>query len=438
MKKIIVLFFVLLVGQTAFPQGILKMIGHSEDLFKLLSEDKFKEAYDYFDTSFQAKVSEEKVKEIWTELTTKMGPLQDLAVLSSKTQGEFFTVILEGKFANDMQNFLIAFNKSEKIVGFFLQPTAKPEAYKVPAYADTSLYREKEVYVKAGKHELAGMLTLPRKAGKYPLVVFVHGSGAHDMDETIGPNKPFKDLATGLASKGIASIRYVKRTLLYPNEFIGAITVKEEVLDDALAAIALARTVPEADKLQLYVLGHSLGGMLAPRIARAAPDLKGIILMAAPARNLMDISVEQRNYFFALGKDTTRAARLMLDSANMETNNVKLIKPGTIKPDSVLLGMPASYWADLNVYNQVATAKQQARQRIFVAQGGNDFQVSVTDFNLWKAALGTRKNVSLKLYPELNHLMMPQKEKADIRQYEVPSNVSVVLVNDLSSWIKTK
>lgn len=103
----------------------------------------------------------------------------------------------------------------------------------------------------------------------------------------------------------------------------------------------------------------------------------------------------------------------------------------------MILGLPAKYWADLNAYNQVATAKNLTK-KVYVLQGGNDFQVGKTDFDLWNTALAKKKNVTLKFYPDLNHLLSPQTEKGTMGQYQTPVSVSEVLVNDLSAWIKGK
>lgn len=437
MKKIILLFFALFVSTASFSQGILNLLGRSQDFFKLLSEDKYTEAYGNFDVAFQAKLTEANLKEIWNKLSQTLGKLENTSILNTKTEGEFYTVVVEGKFTNDTQNFLLAYNKEEKVVGLFALPKAKSVVYTPPAYADTTLYKEKEIYVKTPGHSLVGMLTEPKKGTSYPIVVLVHGSGPQDMDETFGPNKPLKDLALGLASKGVASIRYVKRTKVYPMDFVGANTVKEEVMDDAIAAVALARTLPEVNKKQLYLLGHSLGGTLAPRMALLAPDLNGIILAAAPARPFTDILVEQNKYMFALAKDTTSKGKQMLDSLVKDLDRSRITKLGTMKADSSLFGLPAAYWVDLNNYHQVETAKK-LKQRIFVAQGGNDFQVSVTDYNLWNATLGKKKSATLKLYPDLNHLLSSQTEKGTIKQYETPTSVSPALVNDIAAWIKSK
>ncbi len=282
------------------------------------------------------------------------------------------------------------------------------------------------------------MLTIPKNAKNFPIVVLVHDMGPADMDESVGPNKTLKDLAAGFAAKGVATIRYVKRTLIYSGEFSGAFTVKEEVMDDALAAVTLAGTIPDVDKKQIYLLGHGLSGMLAPRLATLAPELKGIILAAAPATTYTDLLIDQNKYMFELTKDTTQASKTKFDGWLKELDKGRLTSLGTMKADSAILGLPASYWIDLNKYNQIEVAKKLNNQRILVIQGGNDFQVSTPNYDLWNAALSKKSNVTLKLYPDLNHLLSSQVEKGSASQYDTASSVSETLINDMVSWIKGK
>ncbi|TDQ08788.1 DUF3887 domain-containing protein [Pedobacter metabolipauper] len=438
MKKVVLLFFTVLITTSAFSQGLIGLLGKSQDFFTLLNEEKYQEAYLYFDTTFHAKFSEPDLKQLWTNLNTGLGKFKSADIVSSKTEGDFFVITMEGNFEKDTQNFLFAYNKAEKIVGFYLPGKTNAVAYAKPTYAsDTTLYKETEIYVKTPGHELVGILTAPKNAANFPIVVLVHGSGPHDMDETVGPNKPLKDIALGLASQGIASIRYVKRTMIYNAEFYGAFTVKEELVDDAIAAVELAKTIPAANKSQIYLLGHSLGGMLAPRIATLSPDLKGILLLAAPARKMTDLIIEQNNYMYSLSKDTSAATKKQMTSLTTEIQKTRLNTLGKMKPDSSVLGLPASYWIDINNYDQVAVAKS-LNKKIFVAQGALDFQVSVADYELWNAALAQNKNAVLKLYPQLNHLMSFQGMKGTSKQYESPASVSEDLVNDIASWIKAK
>lgn len=338
-----------------------------------MEEGKYDTAHLYFDESEQTKISPENLKQVWTNIKAKLGSVKSLEAIQSKVQGEFFSVIVEGKFENDNQNFVLGFNKAEKLVGLYLSP--KVATYISPSYADTTKYQEKSLYLTTKGNQLAAVVTIPKNVNNFPIVVLVHGSGPSDMDETVGTNKPFKDLAVGLAAKGIATVRYVKRTLLYPNEFSGAFTVKEEVTDDALAAIAMAKTIKGADVKSIYLFGHSLGGMLAPQLATLAPELKGIVLAAAPARKLTDIIIEQNKYFYNLVKDTTAAGKKQFDEILTDIARSKVTTLGNMKPDSVIIGLPVSYWINLNTYDQVATAKK-LNKRILVLQGGNDFQIS--------------------------------------------------------------
>ncbi|MXV16956.1 alpha/beta fold hydrolase [Hufsiella ginkgonis] len=435
MKKIITVLLFLFVANLSYAQGIITLINKSNEFFDLLDKGKYEDAHAFFDDSVKTKISADALKGFWTSITGKLGAFESVDGAQNRSQGDFFVVTLNCRFRNDSQAFQFAWNKSERIAGFFVVPKSTAPVYAKPAYADTALYTEKMVSVKTPGHELAALLTVPRNVKNFPVVVFVHGSGPSDMDESIGPNKPFKDIATGLASKGIGSIRYVKRTLVYAAEFSKLFTVKEEVLDDAVAAIALAKTIPDADPKKIYLFGHSLGGMLAPRIAGLAPDLKGIIMAAAPARKFTDVLLEQNKYMFDQRKDTTAAARRALKEDVAYIEKSRVLRLGAMKPDSAILGLPAAYWIDMNTNDQVAAAKRYPG-RILVIQGGNDFQVSVKDFDLWKTALSLRKNANFKFYPRLNHLLSPQTEKGTTDQYALMTNVADYVINETAAWIK--
>ncbi|MBR3018011.1 MAG: alpha/beta fold hydrolase [Clostridia bacterium] len=156
-----------------------------------------------------------------------------------------------------------------------------------------------EESVQVGDPALAGLLTLPAEAeNPLPAVVLVHGSGPNDRDETVGQTKPFRDLAYGLAGQGIAVLRYDKRTYAYgasyTQEDLQTFTVREETIDDAVAAAELLRSDPRVDPERIYLIGHSMGAMLAPRIAQENPGLfAGIILLSGTPKTLADIVLSQ-------------------------------------------------------------------------------------------------------------------------------------------------
>ncbi len=437
MKSFKLIIALLFISQITFGQSIINLINRADAFFDTMDKGKFEEAHGFFDVSVKDKISPDELKLFWLRLGNNLGTYESVDGAQNKTQGEYYQVTLDCVFTKGSQGFTFIFNKSEKLVGFFVAQTTTEAVYVAPAYADTNLYIEKEIQVKFAGGQMAGILTTPKGATNFPVIVFVHGSGPSDMDETVGPNKPFKDLAAGLAAKGIGSIRYVKRSMVYPNSFVKTFTVKEEVLDDALAAIAIARNTAGVNKSQIFLMGHSLGGMLAPRIAALAPDLAGIILAAAPARKLSDLIAEQNTYLYAASGDTTAVGKKQYQSTVNEIGRSKMLKLGDIAPDSVILSAPASYWVDINNYDQLASAKKLTK-KILIIQGERDFQVSAQDFNIWRAALAANKNASFKLYPDLNHLLTSQKVKGTGLQYRTPANVSLKLIEDIAIWVKAK
>jgi dienelactone hydrolase len=437
MKSFKILFILLFISQVTFAQGIVNLINRADSFFDTMDKGNFEEAHGFFDESVKGQITPDELKLFWLRLGNSMGTYESVDGAKNSIKGDYFQVILTCGFSKGTQTFTFVFNKSEKLLGFFVTPVAADAEYAAPAYADTTLYKETEINIKFEEGQMAGVFTSPKNASNFPVVIMVHGSGPSDMDETVGPNKPFKDLAAGLAAKGIGSIRYVKRSMVYPKIFNKAFTVKEEVIDDALSAINLANTLPGVNKGQIYLLGHSLGGMLAPRIATLAPSLNGIILAAAPARKLSDLILEQNTFFYKSSGDTSAAGKKQFLESSIEIDKSRLLKLGDIAPDSVILGAPATYWIDLNNHDQLATSKK-IKNRILILQGGNDFQVSVQDFNIWRTTLASNKNASFKLYPDLNHLLSTQKEKGTGAQYRIPANVNADLINDISIWIKGK
>jgi uncharacterized protein len=211
-------------------------------------------------------------------------------------------VITPCEFERARVDIQFAFDTSGRISGLVFRPSANaaiPDT--VPPYANPASYAEAEVAIESGQWALPATLTTPTGTGRVPAVVLVHGSGPHDRDQTIGPNKPFKDLATGLASRGIAVLRYDKRTRVHAGKMSALTdrTVAQEVIEDVLEAIKQLRAHPRIDPARVFVLGHSLGGMLLPRVGVADPTVAGLIVMDGAAGLLEDAIVAQTRYLAA-------------------------------------------------------------------------------------------------------------------------------------------
>lgn len=312
------------------------------------------------------------------------------------------------------------------------------------APALTDKFKESIVVV-SGKDSCAldGYLTIPKNVEKPPVVILVHGSGSSDKDETVGPNKPFKDIAHGLAERGIAVLRYTKRTLAMQTdagcrpEDLTRLTIREETLDDVKAAVQLMQSEPKVDASRIFVLGHSLGGMLIPAIAHENPSLKGVISVAGPVTSMLKMMIRQGELVMQELGDALPADQR--EKANKDIADLKAFdeKLANIPDEQVMAGASAYYYKTFDQYIAPALYKE-LKMPILLLQGANDMQVSVEEFSKYKELLKDHPAMESKLYPETNHLMMPSTNTKSINiqtEYAIPAHVRDEVIEDIAKFI---
>jgi uncharacterized protein len=439
MKKIFA-FFILgfVIAPCLFCQTDTMLVSISNKFLFHLIDHEYDSAYVCFDKTVQDKLPVEKLKEVWSGFDKQFGQLTDHSKMNFEKQKGYETIITTLVWEKTSLDMTLSFNKEKKIVGFFFKPAAAKNFSALPVYAVPDKYTETPIEVKSDSHVLPGLITVPKGIVKFPLIILVHGSGPNDKDETIGPNKPFRDIACGLATNGIAVMRYDKRSKIYGAEMskLPNLTVVEEVLDDVVSAVKLAKTIPGVDTTKIFVLGHSLGGMLAPRIASIIPSLAGIIIMAGNSRPLEYLVLDQYKYILGLDgltdadKETIANVQKQIDK--MHSKSFDLNTPSIELP----LNLPASYWWDLMNYNQKEIAAKLKLAMLFI-QGEGDYQVTMIDFEEWKKTL--EKNIAVQFisYPNLNHLFIEGPAKSVPADYEKSGNVSEKVIKDITEWIKT-
>jgi len=339
-------------------------------------------------------------------------------------------------------------NKLALILGFAVLCMALTVFFgeEVPRQISTNrqVITEGVIIGKGTEFELHGMLTLPREAdGKVPAVVLVHGSGPNDMDETIFNNKPFRDIAEYLSSNGIAVIRYNKRTLTHGlslSEMRG-LTVWEETIEDAILATELLRSDPRIDENRVFILGHSLGGMLAPRIHNNGGDFAGLILFAGSPRFLLDISGDQVAAVLDAIEDEDERAEIIAVRQQMEEEFELILSLSDDEVKDTIftsLGNTGYYWLDL-YKNPVSVDLEKVDVPILVMQPDDDVQVLTdVDYAMYKELLAGRPDVTFKLYPGLNHLFMPSTGRGifDIMdEYRIRANVDLQVLRDIVEWV---
>lgn len=395
-----------------------------------------------FDDKMRAALSEAQLRGAWESVLAQAGAFKQVRDPRLATKGEYQIVVLPAEFERANVEIQVVFNGSGQMAGFNVRPATGAASAPAAAFSDASYvsrerFSERDVIVDAGGWPLPGVLAIPDGAGPHPVVVLVHGSGPGDRDSTIGPNKPFRDLALGLASRGVAVLRYDKRTRTHGARLAGltAFTVKEEVVDDVVAAVRLLRTIADIDPKRIFVAGHSLGGMLIPRIAAASgSDLRGVIVMAGAVRSLEQSIVDQTRYMAMADGKIGSEEQKQIDAFEQFAAQVKALQASDPPVSVAGISAPASYWVDLRGYDPPAAA-QKLTLPMLVLQGERDYQVTMEDFAKWKAALGARSDVTLKSYPALNHLFIAGTGPSLPTEYMTAAHVAEEVVRDIAAWV---
>ncbi|MGX9135651.1 alpha/beta hydrolase family protein [Rummeliibacillus sp. JY-2-4R] len=302
---------------------------------------------------------------------------------------------------------------------------------------------EKIVIGENGKYPLNGILSIPNEmAESYPAVVLVQGSGPSNMDGKIGENYPFKDLAEGLSKRGIAVLRYDKRTFVYGKEMKKdtSLSVKEETIEDAILAAEFLRKDSRILSNKIFIIGHSLGGMLAPRIDAEGGNFAGIIIMAGSPRKLEEIMMEQNNDVLnSLNRFLKLIAKKQIAALSSKFSNIYDLSDEEAKTKSIIgKYVNAYYFKEMGEHPSVNYLNVLDKP-VFVLQGDKDFQVSLEkDFNSYKKILSEKSNVTFKLYPNLNHLFMPSVYGEILKakkEYKIAQHIDKQVIIDISDWI---
>ena len=440
MSLLVLAFAVFVTNQAAQPaSGDVRT--RARVLLDALTSESYSAVAAEFDDKMKAAMPVARLAAMWSAVLAQAGDFTSCDADSRLVPiGDKRMVITSCTFDRGRVDVQFAFDAAGKVSGFVTRPgptAVAPVAYSLPPYASPDRYVEENVTVGGPQWPLPGTLTLPSGTARVPAVVLVHGSGPHDRDSTIGPLRPFKDLALGLASRGIAVLRYDKRSKVFGARLAApgsTTTVKEEVVDDAGAAITLLGRHPRIDAARIFVLGHSLGGTLVPRIAAANPSIAGAIVAAGAARPLEDIIVEQARYLAMVDGTIAPAEQSQIDIAMRTRDEIKALTSADASTTRRISGAPPSYWLDLRGYDPAATAAA-LRTPLLILQGERDFQVTMEDYARWRTALASRAGVTLHSYQSLNHMFVAGTGPSLPSEYAVAAHLDERVIVDIAQWI---
>ncbi len=423
--KRILVCILLLVGANLFAQS------NVEEAADLLANKKFKKLHKKFDHNLSKQVSCKQLKDIWLQTEASFGSFENYSDPKVSQNGDY---LVESAFLHfSSGTFKLELTENDgRISGILIRPLS----YKIPSYGKELPISRVAMELHTDTFKMQGELMMPMDCKECPLVILVHGSGPHDMDETIGPNKVFYDLALGLAAQGVATYRYDKRSKVYPELFQTQFDLYDETISDALSAIEMFNSDTTYHFSHIVALGHSLGAFAMPLIADSASSLDGAILFSANARPIQDLMVYQVKYLAAIDGDTSKAERKVINAAVERANMISTVKfdPNTEAKD--LMGYwPAKFWLSVSDYNQVEKASSLSMP-LFIMQGEKDYQITMDDYAIWRAHLSAKNNVRFQSYPDLTHLFTPTtRDMSTPADYFIPQNVDEEVIKDIADWL---
>lgn len=424
-------------GETTTPTGTTTPGGtrdadtlrrRTREFLDLLDAGEFDTAHERLAEPVQIQVSPAEFSQLWAHLEAALGPYTGVGEFDHDTSGGVAVLEVAARFERGSRRFEFAYQDGSLVRVRLLPPETGD--WEPPGYADRSTFAEHDREIVATEDcALGATLTLPAGEESVPGVVLVHGNGEQDRDETIGPNKPFKDLAWGLATRGIAVLRYDKRTHACEVDLANA-TVDDVVTDDALAAVDLLRAEHRVADGDVVVAGHSFGATLAPRIATRDGNLAGVAMLAPLARPMPETIVDQRRYIFELDGQLSDSEERQLERTRSLAEKIRRLD---VSDEEVVLFGGREYWQTYRNYEKFATARALDAP-VSLYFGGRDWQVTEEDARLWREELGA--GPTIRTYDDLNHFFVAHDPPPTSQEYLQPANVAERVVTDLASWIR--
>lgn len=414
-------------------------------LTRLMAGDDMADIYAQMTPEMQSALSAQDLAGIWAQLAAVGGAFEGFACEPAVTQNGEYTVLVQQM---NMQNIglqcTVSLDGQGRIAGLSFTPCAKVTVVQTPA-SD----REEDVWVGQEPWRLPGTLTMPEASAEpVPAVVLVHGSGPSDRDESVGATKLFRDLASYLSQKGIAVLRYDKRTYAYGKEIAASadyvrLTAEEETIQDAIAAGRLLAADERIDPQRIYVVGHSLGAMLSPRIVSESDGLfAGMALLCGTNATLLDIMIRQNEDAIAALPEEQRAAYdAMLDEARQQADALT----GLTAEEAVamtILGQPGYYFWEMAQAPTAAELIQQLALPTLIINGERDFQVNTHEGrDGWAQALDLEAPYMTCLWADVNHVLMrPQVDESaagTVAEYYVECTLDEDVAQVISTFILT-
>lgn len=403
---------------TDVPVGRLRSLAAST--FRLYAVGAFEDARRYYADRFDEDLDTEELRGGWNSWTAEAGRFEGVAGTVHRTQDGFDVVKTVGAFEAGLVAIDFVYRGNADVVGLFHSRPNTGE-YSPPSYAASDALTESEVTLSGGPCDLPATLTTPGGSGAVPGVVLVGDDGPRDRNGAVGPNRPLQDLAWGLADRGVASLRYDSRALacesLAPEE-----TTLDALVADATAAVERLRASDRVDSVA--VVGHGLGGWVAPRVA-AETDVSGVAALASPGRPLTTTRPEAARHVVTVDDAQEDTEQRWVDHVTSEAERAA---SGDLAADETALGATGAFWASVADYDPVAQTSGLSVPTLLLF-GGRDFEVPGADRERWAEA------GEVQVVDAANHLLQPGEGPATPGEYALPNTVAESVVDAVAGFV---
>lgn len=403
----------------------------AEDFIQKLFEEDYTACSSLFSEELANIKTRSQLQEEWEQVRLAYGDPVGVMVYEGYRMNGEGAIVAQVAHMHGGSRIQLVYDKNNVLASLWFDAAEEAVPYSIEAPAGVT---ETELTLGEGtEYPLRAVVSLPENAQNVPCVVLVHDAGAYDLNSALGGSELFADIAHGLAQQGIAVLRYDKRTFAhgasFDEETVQAMTVQEETIDDALLAVKAAAAVDGVDAERIYLAGHGLGGMLAPRIAvQSGGAVKGIVSLAGTARGYLEVVYDQ-NLAMTNNADRKNAIKKEYKKVN---------KLEEMKDSDAVFGLPVPYLKDLYAH-PVEEQLAQLNLPVLVLHGKNDFQYSLDDYKSWQLALeGYAGEAELVLFDDLNHLFADNtslKRRGTAAEYLAQVHADAQVIEKIAQWI---
>ncbi|MCH5252197.1 MAG: DUF3887 domain-containing protein [Lachnospiraceae bacterium] len=338
-----------------------------------------------FTAELANQTGEENLRASFQSIAGNLTGYEGIESVEESENGEYHIVLVTLRYGNNQgRTIQFVYDKQEKIAGLWFDVTLLRQN----GEEKEDTYEETEVIVGREPYALKGKLLLPEKEEKVPVVILIPGKDDMDMDGSIGngENTPIRDLARGLAARGIASLRYNKRGFQYAYSLPESAGIYDTLTEDVGYAVDLMYNTREIDADRIYLVAQG----------KAADYLPALV---------------QR-------KERRLAGAAMLAGKPIQTTEtIYAEKKKAVKCD-------AKYWIETN-----------STLPLLILQGESDFETPMVHYEKWQELLKGRSHVTYHSYQKLNHYFMTSAGKTDTTEYDSTGSVSQSVIRDLADWI---